>query len=267
MAKKKKKNEETGLEPGADFVPTRLRPIDIQQKSFSTSMRGYYHPEEVDEFLDRLTEDYAAVVDENKRLREGGLVPTQGSADADATIRQARAEADEIIRQARAQAASASSGDAMAPVWPFLSQEREFLRSLASMVQDHAEGIKRQVREIQEESKSPAASATSPSTSGEQPVKSAGAPVEKAQSAWTATATPTPSPSAGSSAAPASAGVVIPPSPVDTPSSKPPEAAPAKSPEESGAASEPTASGDEADKTEKKEDEPSLRELFWGDEN
>lgn len=250
MAKKKKKNEETGLEPGADFVPTRLRPIDIQQKAFSTSMRGFYHPEEVDEFLDRLTEDYAAVVDENKRLREGGLIPTEGSGDAEATIRQARAEADEIIRQARAKAAAASGGDSMGAVWPFLAQEREFLRSLAAMVQDHAEGIKRQVREVQEESKAkPAASASTPAT---QAAPSTSAPTgQKAQSAWAATAaTPAPSTSDRPS-------VVIPPSPVDTPTQKPAE----DEPSEEKPAEPAPASAD------KGSEEPSLRELFWGDED
>jgi DivIVA domain-containing protein len=249
LAKKKKKNEETGLEPGADFVPTRLRPIDIQQKAFSTSMRGYYHPEEVDEFLDRLTEDYAAVVDENKRLREGGIIPTEGSGDAEATIRQARAEADDIIRQARAKAAAASGGDSMGAVWPFLAQEREFLRSLAAMVQDHAEGIKRQVREVQEESKAePAASPGTPPTRTAPSTSSTG---QKAQSAWTATAaTPAPSTSDRPS-------VVIPPSPVDTPSQKPVE----DEPSEDKPAEPPQAS------TDKGSEEPSLRELFWGDED
>lgn len=248
---RKKKNDDTGLEPGADFVPTRLRPIDIQQKAFSTSMRGYYHPEEVDEFLDRLTADYAAVIEENKRMRDGGLLPAEGSADADAIIRQARADAEEIIRQARAQAAAAATGgggaDAMASVWPFLSQEREFLRSLASMVQDHAESIKRQVRGIQQEERSGA-----PTTEGA-PSATAVAKsehiAEETDSAWTATARPAaaaPSPSTDEP-------VVIPPSPVDTPERA---AAEPKSPVEEPAA-----------QPEKPGEEPSLRELFWGDED
>lgn len=256
MARKKKKDD-TGLEPGADFVPTRLRPIDIQQKAFSTSMRGYYHPEEVDEFLDRLTADYAAVIEENKRLRDGGLLPGEGSADADAIIRKARADADEIIRRARTQAAATSQaatsqgggGDAMAPVWPFLSQEREFLRSLASMVQDHAESIKRQVRDIQQEEKSVALAASSPSASA---VERSEHIAEETGSAWTATAKPAAA-TPGAAPAPArDAPVVIPPSPVDTPAPAPTETSPVEEP---------------AAKPEKAGEEPSLRELFWGDED
>ena len=252
MARKKKKDD-TGLEPGADFVPTRLRPIDIQQKAFSTSMRGYYHPEEVDEFLDRLTADYAAVIEENKRLRDGGLLPGEGSADADAIIRKARADADEIIRRARTQAAATSQGggdDAMAPVWPFLSQEREFLRSLASMVQDHAESIKRQVRDIQQEEKSVALAASSPSASA---VERSEHIAEETGSAWTATAKPAAATPEAAAAPARDAPVVIPPSPVDTPAS----AAPAETSPVEEPAAEP----------EKPGEEPSLRELFWGDED
>ena len=139
----------------------------------------------------------------------------------------------------------------MGAVWPFLAQEREFLRSLASMVQDHAEGIKRQVREVQEESKvESAAGGSAPATSQAAPSPT-GATGQKAQSAWTATAaTPAPSTSDRPS-------VVIPPTPVDTPSQKPA----AGKPSEENQAEPGPAPGD------KGSEEPSLRELFWGDED
>lgn len=228
MARKKKKEEQTGLEPGADLVSSRIRPVDIQQQEFRTSFRGY-SPAEVDAFLDRLTEDLAAVTDENKRLKDGLPVGDAG-AEAEAVLRDARAQADAIIRQARSEAAAAptgaaTTGDAMAAVWPFLNREREFLRSLAAMVQEHAEGVKGQARDLQDASKRSAGQAPSASKPAESSKAATG-------SAWTATSgKPTSGAPTGKKEEPV---VAIPPSPVDTPP--------------------------------KSEEEPSLRELFWGED-
>ncbi|GAQ26049.1 MULTISPECIES: DivIVA domain-containing protein [Tepidanaerobacter] len=46
-----------------------LSPLEIQKKEFSKSMRGY-NKEEVDEFLEKLTENYEKIYKENKDLRE-----------------------------------------------------------------------------------------------------------------------------------------------------------------------------------------------------
>jgi cell division initiation protein len=47
----------------------KITPLDIQQAGFKVRMRGYDR-QEVDSFLDAITEDYEALVRENKSLRE-----------------------------------------------------------------------------------------------------------------------------------------------------------------------------------------------------
>jgi len=260
VSRKSKNKQESGL--GGDFVPSRLRPIDIQQQEFGTSFRGY-EPTEVDAFLDRLTEDYAVLHEENKRLKEGGpLVPASGAAatDAEAIVRQAHAQADAILNEARTRASvvasgSASGEDALAAVWPFLAKEREFLRGLAASVQEHAEGVKRHAKQIQEAAKQvppladpkPAAPAAGPPAASPERAAASSVPdrpsitpaitpaITPGESAWTQTA--------GDASPPV---VKIPPSPVDTPSS--------------GAGSVEPTDGEE------KGEEPTLRELFWNEE-
>ncbi|MCD6363905.1 MAG: DivIVA domain-containing protein [Synergistetes bacterium] len=46
-----------------------MTPLDIQNKEFSRSFRGY-NEEEVDEFLDRIVEDYGALFRENAELKD-----------------------------------------------------------------------------------------------------------------------------------------------------------------------------------------------------
>ena len=46
-----------------------ITPLEIQNKRFSKKMRGY-DENEVDEFLDRLTEDYEALYRENATLKD-----------------------------------------------------------------------------------------------------------------------------------------------------------------------------------------------------
>lgn len=253
MSRKTKNQQETGL--GSDFVPSRLRPIDIQQQEFSTSFRGY-EPTEVDAFLDRLTEDFATLHEENKRLREGGpLIPASGAgaADADAVLRQAHAQADAILNEARTRAAAIATGgasggtDALAAVWPFLAKEREFLRGLAASVQEHADGVKRHAKELQESAKQTPFSATpAPTTS---PVIPAAASERVVASPTPVRPSTVPGESAWTQTAGASSSVVkIPPSPVDTPSTS---SVPPRPAEEKG---------------EGKGEEPTLRELFWNDE-
>lgn len=250
MSKKNKNQQETGL--GSDFVPSRLRPIDIQQQEFSTSFRGY-EPTEVDAFLDRLTEDFATLHEENKRLKEGGpLVPASGAgaADADAVLRQAHAQADAILNEARTRAAAIATGgapggtDALTAMWPFLAKEREFLRGLAASVQEHADGVKRHAKELQESAKQmPLAATPSPV------IPPAAASERVAPSPTSVRPSPVPGESAWTQTAGASSSVVkIPPSPVDTPSTS---SVPPRPAEEKG---------------EGKGEEPTLRELFWNDE-
>lgn len=99
----------------------RLTPRDIQEKEFSTSFRGYKE-EEVDAFLDEVTEAYEAVFKENLDLREeveklreeckkyeaigermqGALVAAQETADD--VRKNAAKEAENLVREAELKA-------------------------------------------------------------------------------------------------------------------------------------------------------------------
>lgn len=137
----------------------RLTPADVQEVEFRLAFRGY-NERDVDAFLDRVTEDLAAYVEENERLRSGGGRPSLSSfGDADAAneaksiLARAREEAAAIVRRAEQQAtavAAGSTGDARATMAPFLNTEREFLQSLGSLVQTHAEEIKEMVLALRE---------------------------------------------------------------------------------------------------------------------
>ena len=153
---RRKKEAEQEATTGA----RRLTPADVQEVEFRLAFRGY-NERDVDAFLDRVTEDLAAYVEENERLRSGGGRPSRLSSvgDADAAneaksiLARAREEAAAIIRRAEQQAttvAAGSTGDARATVAPFLNTEREFLQSLGSLVQTHAEEIKQMVLALRE---------------------------------------------------------------------------------------------------------------------
>ena len=141
----------------------RITPADIQRQEFGVSRFGGYRMRDVDEFLDRLTESTESLLAENERLRGGGS-PIVGTSDlddvnrqADEIVERARAEAARILEDAREQAraqAAAPAGVAApltdaqrSSVDPFLVQERAFLQSLATLVQGHAESVKGMARE------------------------------------------------------------------------------------------------------------------------
>ncbi len=137
----------------------RISPADIQRQEFGVSRFGGYRMRDVDEFLDRLTESTESILAENERLRGGGS-PIVGTSDlddvnrqADEIVERARAEAARILEEARAQAAAAASVAApltdaqRSSVDPFLVQERAFLQSLATLVQGHAESVKGMARQ------------------------------------------------------------------------------------------------------------------------
>jgi DivIVA domain-containing protein len=150
---RRKKGEDRVVSEGGD---ARITPVDIQQVEFRLAFRGY-NERDVDAFLDRITEDLASYVEENGQLR-GGMGPAtvgqvsvgEGSSEADAIISRAREEAAAIVRGAEQEAAAirgstGARGAARAAVAPFLNTEREFLQSLGSLVQTHAEEIKQMV--------------------------------------------------------------------------------------------------------------------------
>jgi DivIVA domain-containing protein len=137
----------------------RITPEEVQQVEFRLAFRGY-NERDVDAFLDRITEGMSSYLEENERLRSGTgralAAPAASGGDADAIVTRARAEAEEIVRRAHEQAAGiraaaeGGSGDARGAVAPFLNKEREFLQSLGTLVQTHAEEIKQMVMAIRE---------------------------------------------------------------------------------------------------------------------
>jgi DivIVA domain-containing protein len=149
--RRKDKQEQSAPASGT----ARITPVDIQQVEFRLAFRGY-NERDVDAFLDRVTEDLSAYLEENQRLQTTpGVVrvpdPTV-SDEAAAVLAQAREEAAAIVRRAEDEAAAirASAGtgggvDARAAVAPFLNKEREFLQGLGGLVQTHAEEIKAMV--------------------------------------------------------------------------------------------------------------------------
>ena len=244
---------------GMPAASASLTPAEIQSKEFNVSRFGGYRMRDVDEFLDQITESMTKLTDENQRLRSASglpVAPSIGAPDladtsrqADEIIESARAEAAKIVQDARAQAAVgttaavvAGSDTGRAAVAPFLSQERDFLQQLATLVQSHAESVKGMAK----------ASRAKPAAA---PPTAAAAPEPKAQAA-----------------VPAPASDSTQPMPPVKPAADPP---PAERAEQRPAApirvEEPaTASvgaGDADDDAGQGEGgDRSLRELFWGEE-
>ena len=308
--KRKRKQEETEAagfdEQAAGAAPERQRmtPVDIQQKVFRLAFRGY-NERDVDEFLDRITEDLAALHEENKRLREqvaepGGAAGDVSAADrqAEAIVRQAREHAVRLVEDAEQRAAAiGTAGAASVPGLPasFLLQERQFLQQMASLVQGHARRLKeeaRRARAAADEPASPAQAAAEPGVSSEGAAAVGGAAAAvgggaagAAAGATTDTAADEPSPERTLEEPPASP---VPPEEATAPwspigeaeeeeESRPSaegsgeageEGDPLVSAWESAFSGDPgdRASPDEDQHREEQQGEPSLRELFWGEE-
>lgn len=140
----------------------RVTPTDIQQVEFRLAFRGY-NERDVDAFLDRVTEDLAAYIEESRATASvvpaAGTAPAVSGTDAAATeVSTARIEAERILADAREEAQRILSdaevraaaigtpvGDPRSSVAPFLSKEREFLQGLGALVQGHAEEVKQMV--------------------------------------------------------------------------------------------------------------------------
>ena len=143
--------------PAPSAASRMLTPLDIQQKEFRVSRFGGYKMRDVDEFLDQLTDSMSAVADGERAAARRRRRPPRsiGTADLDDVDRQA----DEIIAAgprrggADRRGGQSTGGDRRperaprspadrAAVDAFLAQEREFLQSLAGLVQGHAETVK-----------------------------------------------------------------------------------------------------------------------------
>ena len=152
MRRKKGQEQETPVRGDG-----RITPQDVQQVEFRLAFRGY-NERDVDAFLDRVTEDLASYLEEAERSRgfaPGATDPVSSSTtEATEILERAREEAARIVRQAEEEAeairaaAGPPGGDARAAVAPFLSREREFLQSLGSLVQSHAEEIRQMIMAV-----------------------------------------------------------------------------------------------------------------------
>jgi DivIVA domain-containing protein len=141
----------------------RTTPLDIQQVEFRIARFRGYKERDVDEFLDRLTEDWTEVLAENQRLRaEAERLGARGASgaasvgvpdlddvarQADEIIARARDEAAAIVREAEERAAVAAAGPSTdrterAAISAFLRREKEFLQELVRVAQGHAERVK-----------------------------------------------------------------------------------------------------------------------------
>jgi cell division initiation protein len=168
MPKRRKEEQAAGF--GQSGGPNRVTPVDIQQKEFRLAFRGY-NERDVDQFLDEVTEEFARLYEENKRLREElgshgtARIEAGGASEAEAIIRQARKEATRIVAEAESRVREISSAlppssddpSAKRVINAFLAREREFLQSLAGLIQGHAESVKDDIRRAR------------PATAGSQP--------------------------------------------------------------------------------------------------
>jgi DivIVA domain-containing protein len=253
----KSKQEEGSSFSASPASPRIVTPLEIQQKEFTVSRFGGYKMREVDEFLDELTESVQALNADIERLRrQAGAPPVVGAPDlddvsrqADEIIQRARDEAAVILAEAKEKAASAagaaaaaataavSSEEERAAVNAFLQQEKEFLQSLAELVQGHAGSVKQMAKK-----------ARSASTAGRR-----AEPGTEEQAA--ARAEPEPEPEAVATSEPepgAVQGTAEPSEPGGGP-----EAVVLEEPEPATAKRTDEAAGEDG----------SLRELFWGEEN
>jgi len=153
----------------------RLTPIDVQQKEFRLAFRGY-NERDVDEFLDLVTEELAAVTEENRRLQDhgepnlasgGGADVTWASREAEGILERARADAASTVAEAEERAAAILAAAGVGPadprgvIAPYLNREREFLQSLGQLVQQHADSVRRMVRSAKEQAAAPSPAARS----------------------------------------------------------------------------------------------------------
>jgi DivIVA domain-containing protein len=323
MARKRKRGEEeagfgeatAGFgEEQAGPKRDRLTPVDVQQKVFRLAFRGY-NERDVDEFLDHITEDLAALHEENKRLREqlteGGMSSGGAGAggaarqQAEAIVRQAREHAARLVEDAgrRAGSAGAATGGPPPPS-SYLVREREFLQTLASLVQDHARTLKEQAQRARaaggEDQRPSSTEAPGPAAAAEPETPSRSEAIEPPEAPGPlSTEEPgrpegrsSSSEAGAASAPPPQAAIVIPPAASETETERgstvkveTASASTAEGPSEAAAdqseggdpllsAWETAFSGDEEEPEGEqgrrgdrdRAEEPSLRELFWGEE-
>src|SRR5947208_1178935 len=241
---------------GRSGAGATITPLDIQQKEFRVARFGGYRMRDVDECLDRLTEVVTGLTEETARLRrQAAAGPVVGSPDledvarqADEIIQRARDEAARIDTEARARASTPSSAapaiaseSDRAAVKAFLAQERAFLESLAGLVQGHAQTVKGMARSAR---RPDASSASTPDADA--PV-AATEPVEHE---------PPPPPEVEDSEP--EEGPIV-----EVGDAEATQSLPAAKEHGELAQTRPTTRGRASDRSD---GDPSLRELFWGEE-
>jgi DivIVA domain-containing protein len=264
-------------------APARLTPIDIQQKEFRVSRFGGYKMRDVDEFLDQITDSFGALTAEVERLRAGGGAVV-GAPDLDDVARQA----DEIIARARADAAritaearasgvsaavSASGPQDRSAVNAFISREREFLQSLAGLVQEHAETVKGMAKSTRASSRPPSEPTTpdgGTAPASEPVVRAAPAPTAAAATASTAAAAPASAAAPDAPAAPASSSAEQASSTLEPVSQPAPEPRSTNEPTRVPDSEATVRIEEPAPVTARSDGDPegdrSLRDLFWGED-
>lgn len=234
-------DDRSDARPAPAGSPRAISPSEIQQKEFRVSRLNGYRMRDVDEFLDQLTASMSALLEENKRLRaQASAEPVVGSPDLDDVGRQA----DEIIQRARDEAAritaearaGAGAGVAATPaqraaVGAFLTHEKEFLQGLAALVQQHAVSVKSMARQARSGDAPASAEATVPARQASPTPARADAPVPEAS---------------------------------DTPDADRTQAMPPA--EEPIRLDEPMPASTRVGDRDEPEGDPSLKELFWGEE-
>ena len=223
--KKRKRKDDASAEEMFSEPPTpvvRLTPEDIQQKEFGVARMGGYRHHEVDEFLDELTRAMGELIEENERLRRADPAPSPlpvGDAP---------------------RAGSAAPG---AGVQPFLERERDFLRALGELVQEHMEQVRAMARAVPTQGDPAAGAAPAAPEPAEGAAPAAPEPSDRHERRAEA-ASPAPQPA------------------VDAPAPEPPADAPAQArPTEpiNVMEAEPAVAG--------RNEEGGLRELFWGEDD
>jgi DivIVA domain-containing protein len=271
MGKKDKVTEDRGTATAsATGQRSTLGPLDIQQKEFRVSRFGGYKMRDVDEFLDAITDSFSALSAENDRLKAGSPAAIVGTPDLDDVARQA----DEIIRRARdeaaritaqAKVAAGGGGQDRGAVSAFLSQEREFLQSLAGLVQGHAESVKAMSKATKKAPESPA-QPTAP------PARPSGVAVTPDAPPATQGATRDDSERVDDRATASDPPPPAMPEPMVAPKEDEPASVPdqAREPEPTVRIEEPEPASvgrsDSDDDAASKEGDRSLRDLFWGED-
>jgi DivIVA domain-containing protein len=248
---------------------SRITPVDIQQAEFRLAFRGY-NERDVDAFLDRVTEDLSAYLEEIQRLQTTPGAAVAGAHDDEAAdiVARARAEAAAIVRAAedeaaaiRASAGGATGGDARSAVAPFLNKEREFLQGLGTLVQTHAEEIKAMVLAIR--ARAEAAQPETNAVRADEDVPSEASNVMPSESEASNLSPPT-SQGATATFEPASSSEIRTRLGSETVSVSDEQAADDEETVIVESATEPVFTTEGSPATDRRE--RSLRELFWGEE-